>query len=136
MKRRNGSMKSILFVDDDIHILEGIRRMLDSQRDQWDMHFALGGKDALLICTRFNFDAVISDMRMPGMDGATLLTHIQTILPNAARLILSGYSDVSHRRRASRVAHQILAKPCDADELRISIEQACKSAAYQNFTDL
>jgi YesN/AraC family two-component response regulator len=129
-------MKSILFVDDDAHILEGIRRMLDPQCDVWDMHFAQGGEAALRACNLYRFDAVISDMRMPGMDGAALLMHIQRILPRAARLILSGYSDASHRRRADQVAHRILAKPCDVDELLMNIEQACKSAAYQNFTDL
>jgi DNA-binding NtrC family response regulator len=126
----------ILFVDDDIEILESIRCLLQAYRDDWDMHFAQGGEAALRICRKYRFDAVISDMRMPGMDGVTLLTHIRSIFPNAARLILSGYADARHRKRADQVAHRILAKPCDADELRMNIEQACKSAAYQNFTEL
>jgi DNA-binding NtrC family response regulator len=127
---------SILFVDDDIHILESIRCLLQEHRDEWDMHFAQGGEAALRVCGQYKFDAVVSDMRMPGMDGVTLLTHIQTIFPAAARLILSGYADARHRTRANQVAHRVLSKPCDADELRLNIDQACKSAAYQNFTDL
>jgi DNA-binding NtrC family response regulator len=129
-------VKSILFVDDDIHILEGIRRMLRSQREEWDMHFVLGGEAALEQCNVYPFDVVVSDMRMPGMDGATFLHHVKERLPGAARLLLSGYSDASHVARAVVVAHRILAKPCNIEELRTSIEQACKSAAYESFTEL
>jgi CheY-like chemotaxis protein len=66
-------MKRILFVDDESRILDGLRRMLHAERKQWDMEFVLGGEAALKACEAASFDVVISDMRMPGMDGATLL---------------------------------------------------------------
>ena len=118
-------MKRILFVDDESKILDGIRRMLYSQRERWDMQFALGGEAALKACEECSFDVVISDMRMPGMDGATLLGHIRDRYPSAARLILSGYSENALARRAVPVAHRFLAKPCNALELQSTIERMC-----------
>ncbi len=118
-------MKRILFVDDDENILGGIRRMLHADRTRWEMQFALGGEAALKACEEGAFDVVISDMRMPAMDGATLLGHIRDRFPNTARIVLSGYSDVSLATRASSVAHRFLAKPCNAVDLQSAIERVC-----------
>jgi HD-like signal output (HDOD) protein len=62
---------------------------------------------------------------MPGMDGAMFLGHVRDLLPDAARLVLSGYSDVALITRAIPVAHRILAKPCDGMELQTTIESFC-----------
>jgi HD-like signal output (HDOD) protein len=99
--------------------------MLYTERKNWDMQFALGGEAALRACEAGTFDVVISDMRMPGMDGATLLGHIRDRFPGSARIILSGYSEDSMARRAVPVAHRFLAKPCSATELRSTIERVC-----------
>ena len=87
-------MKRILFVDDEKQILDGIRRLLSDQADVWEMQFALGGKEALTLCQASRFDVVVSDMRMPGMDGAVLLGHVRDLLPDATRLILSDRKSV------------------------------------------
>ena len=118
-------MKRILFVDDEKQILDGIRRLLSDQRDVWEMQFALGGEEALKLCQASRFDVVVSDMRMPGMDGAMLLGQVRDLSPDAARLILSGYSDVDLTTRAIPVAHRVLAKPCDGIELQSTIESFC-----------
>jgi HD-like signal output (HDOD) protein len=118
-------MKRILFVDDERPILDGIRRLLIDQSDSWEMQFAQGGEEALKLCRASRFDVVVSDMRMPGMDGAALLGHVRDLLPDAARLILSGYSDLGLTTRAIPVAHRILAKPCDGIELQTTIETFC-----------
>src|ERR1700743_994191 len=118
-------MKRILFVDDEKQILDGIRRLLNDQRDVWEMQFALGGEEALKLCQASRFDVVVSDMRMPGMDGAMLLRQVQFLFPEAARLILSGYLDMALTTRAIPVAHRILAKPCDGIELQRTIESFC-----------
>lgn len=60
-------MKHILLVDDESSILDGIRRSLYSDRDRWNMQFVLVGEAALQACAAYNFDVVISDMRMPGV---------------------------------------------------------------------
>jgi HD-like signal output (HDOD) protein len=118
-------MKRILFVDDEKQILDGIRRLLSDQSDLWEMQFAQGGEEALKFCQAAKFDVVVSDMRMPGMDGAMLLGHVRDLFPDAARLILSGYSDVALTSRAIPVAHRILAKPCNGIELQTTIESFC-----------
>ena len=118
-------MKRILFVDDESNVLDGIRRMLRADRTRWDMHFAVGGEAALRICETRAFDVVVSDLRMPGMDGATLLGHIRDRCPSTARLLLSGYAEVALATRSVSVAHSFLAKPCGALELQSTIERVC-----------
>jgi HD-like signal output (HDOD) protein len=118
-------VKRILFVDDESKILDGIKRMLHADRKRWDMQFALGGEAALRTCEAGSFDVVISDMRMPGMDGATLLGHVRDRFPSTARIILSGYSEVTLATRSVPIAHRYLAKPCDASELQSTIERVC-----------
>ncbi len=118
-------MKRVLFVDDESKVLDGIRRMMHAERERWDMEFALGGEAALQACEAGGFDVVVSDMRMPGMDGATLLEHIRDRFPATARIILSGYSEAALAMRAVPVAHRFLAKPCSASELQSTIERVC-----------
>lgn len=62
-------MKRILFVDDERNVLDGLRRMLRNMRKEWDMAFCQGGEEALDALGGEPFDVVVSDMRMPGMDG-------------------------------------------------------------------
>jgi HD-like signal output (HDOD) protein len=118
-------LKRILFVDDESKILDGIRRMLHGDRKRWDMHFAGSGEDALIACEKGVFDIVISDMRMPGMDGATLLAHVRDRFPSSARIVLSGYSEAALAARAIPLAHRFLTKPCVAAELQSTIERVC-----------
>jgi HD-like signal output (HDOD) protein/CheY-like chemotaxis protein len=129
-------VKRILFVDDESRILDGIRRMLHADRQRWDMQFALSGDAALEACEAGSFDVVISDMRMPGMDGATLLGHIRDRFPKTARIVLSGYSEVALSTRAASVAHRFLAKPCGASELRSTIERVCAQQDMLNTPEL
>ena len=118
-------MKRLLFVDDDDKVLDGIRRMLYADRSRWEMEFALGGEAALQACERHTFDVVISDMRMPGMDGATFLTHMRDRYPQTARIVLSGHSEVDATMRAISVAQRFLAKPCNPVDLQSAIERTC-----------
>lgn len=118
-------MKRILFVDDESNILEGLRRMLYAERAHWDVHFALGGEAALRACEAGSFDVVVSDMRMPGMDGAALLSQVLDRFPNTARITLSGYSEAGLAARAISLAHRFLVKPCSASELFTTIKQVC-----------
>jgi HD-like signal output (HDOD) protein/ActR/RegA family two-component response regulator len=118
-------MKRILFVDDESNVLDGIRRMLHADRKRWDMEFAIGGEAGLRACEAGRFDVVISDMRMPGMDGATLLGRIRDLYPSTARLILSGYAEVKLATRAVAVAYRFLSKPYSGPELQATIERVC-----------
>ena len=86
-------MKRILFVDDQQNVLDGLRRMLHSERSVWEMEFVSSGDAALLACEAHPFDVVVSDLQMPGMDGAQLLGYVRDRYPATARIVLSGYSD-------------------------------------------
>ncbi len=118
-------MKRILFVDDEQQILDGLRDLLRKQRKRWDMVFALGGQAALDALDRGRFDVVVSDMRMPGIGGVSVLQRTKEISPSTARIILSGYADREVVLKALPVAHQFLSKPCNADVLHAVIERAC-----------
>ena len=122
-------MKSILFVDDEPMILAGLQRLLRPRRNRWDMSFAAGGAEALAILETKPFDAVVTDMRMPAMDGAKLLALVRERYPATIRIVLSGYFETDAALRAVPVAHQFLAKPCDPDKLDEAIERACGFAA-------
>jgi HD-like signal output (HDOD) protein/CheY-like chemotaxis protein len=108
----------VLFVDDDEAILEGLRSVLRPQRREWDMVFALGGPAGLAQIETSKFDVVVSDMRMPVLDGAGLLARVRELQPHAVRLVLSGQSDPQTALKSVFTAHQFLAKPCDPEKLR------------------
>ena len=118
-------MKRILFVDDEPHVLDGLQDQLRKQRKVWQMVFALGGEQALAELECAPFDVVVSDMKMPGLDGAQLLARIKAEHPAAARIILSGYAERDAVINALPVAHQFLSKPCSVDVLREVVERAC-----------
>jgi HD-like signal output (HDOD) protein/CheY-like chemotaxis protein len=115
--------KRILFVDDEPHILQGLQDLLRKQRRQWDMAFALGGQAALAELSGGPFDVIVSDMRMPGMDGAALLARVKEEHPHVARIVLSGHAEREAIVRALPVAHQYLSKPCNVETLRSAIER-------------
>ena len=118
-------MIRILFVDDEQKELDGLQQLLRPYRHQWEMAFALGGEAALAMLACASFDAIVSDMQMPGMDGSALLERVRKQYPQVVRIVLSGYTELEAAFRAVQVAHQFLLKPCDADTLRVAIERAC-----------
>jgi DNA-binding NtrC family response regulator len=110
--------KKVIFVDDEPNILDGLRRMLRSLRNEYDMHFVAGGSEALELMACERFDVIVSDMRMPGMDGAKLLEIIQDKYPHTIRIMLTGQADQESIFRTVGVVHQFLAKPCDPEMLK------------------
>jgi HD-like signal output (HDOD) protein len=120
------SLSRILFVDDEANILDGLQNILRKQRRIWDTVFALGGPAALAELDRAPVDVIVSDMRMPGMDGAELLQRVQHDHPSVARIMLTGHAEREAVVRALPVAHQFLSKPCEGESLRIVLERTCK----------
>jgi HD-like signal output (HDOD) protein len=116
--------KRILFVDDEPKVLEGLGRMLRVMRDEWEMHFATGGPEALEIMATEPFDLVITDMRMPVMNGLEFLKEVRAKYPKVIRVMLSGHADQVLIMRSVGVTHQYLSKPCDAEVLRSTVTRA------------
>jgi DNA-binding NtrC family response regulator len=110
--------RHVLFVDDEANVLSGLKRMLRSLRHEWTMEFVDGGEAALAYMSEHPIDVIVSDMRMPGMDGATLLKEVATRHPGAVRIALSGQSDQETLMKVAGIAHQYLSKPCDTDTLK------------------
>jgi HD-like signal output (HDOD) protein/ActR/RegA family two-component response regulator len=117
-------MKNVLFVDDEPKVLQGLERQLRSLRHEWSFHFAPSGPQALEFLAAAPVDVIVSDMMMPGMDGAELLTEVMRRFPRVVRLVLSGQSEREGILRLVGPAHQYLSKPCTAEELRAVIGRA------------
>jgi len=113
----------VLFVDDEPRVLEALRVALRGQRARWTMHFAGSGEAALALLPLQPFDVIVSDMRMPRVDGAQVLREALRLQPGAARLVLSGYAESESAVRTVSVAHQFLTKPCDVATLVNTIER-------------
>ena len=118
-------MKRILFVDDESKLLDGLQRMLRGMRREWEMEFSVSGVDALAIMEAKPFHVVVTDMRMPGMDGCELLDRVKEMYPQVVRIVLSGHTDMDSVLKTVGLAHQYLSKPCDADLLKDTISRAC-----------
>lgn len=100
----------VMFVDDEIMILNGLKRSFF--RSKWELLFANSANKALQILEQEPVDFIISDMRMPGMNGADFLERVSVLYPQIVRIILSGHSDEEAAKKASFVAHQWFNKPC------------------------
>jgi response regulator RpfG family c-di-GMP phosphodiesterase len=120
---------SVLLVDDEDNILKSLRRTL--RREPCQVYTAGSGEEALeLLALQGPVDLVISDARMPGMDGATLLATVKDRWPDCIRILLTGYADITTTIKAindGRI-YRYIPKPWDDEELRLVIRQAL---AYQ-----
>jgi HD-like signal output (HDOD) protein len=117
--------KYILFVDDETNVLEGLQRMLHGMRNEWEMSFAANAPEALEILKKKPFDVVVTDLFMPGMDGFEFLERVKELHPRVVRIVLSGYANKAMVLKSVGQAHQFLSKPCNAEELKVTISRAC-----------
>lgn len=117
---------SVLFVDDEASIISGLRRMMHPLRKEWELLYVNGGKEALELLEKKGIDVIISDIRMPGIDGAQLLTKVKTIYPHIVRITLSGYANDTLALRNARLVHQSLSKPTTPETIKKIIEKAYK----------
>ncbi len=117
-------MRRVLFVDDEPMVLKSLETLLRPQRRRWEMVFVTSAAAAVKSLQQQPFDVVVSDMRMPGVDGAELLERVAREWPRAGRIVLTGYADEPSIERVSRVAHLRLDKPCASDALCGAIEDA------------
>ena len=116
-------MIRIVFVDDEVHVLEALRRTMHSMRKEWAMEFVVSGADALKSLAKDPADVIVSDMRMPGMDGCELLAEVKKLYPQTVRLVLSGHADSGAIMRLVGTAHQYIAKPGETESLKAAIAQ-------------
>jgi putative nucleotidyltransferase with HDIG domain len=113
----------IVFVDDELNILQAMRRSFHNMRQEWSMEFLSSGAAALESLAKAPADVIVSDMRMPGMDGWQLLAEVKKLYPQTVRLVLSGHADPSSVMRAVGTAQLYLAKPCESGALKAALVQ-------------
>jgi HD-like signal output (HDOD) protein/ActR/RegA family two-component response regulator len=123
MLKRGGRVKRILIVDDEAPVLESLRIRLHRMQSKWEMSFVDSGVRALEQLDQHHFDVLVTDMRMPGMDGPALLQACQKRWPDVIRLVLSGYTDPALLNRALAFTHQYLEKPCEPRRLENVIDR-------------
>jgi CheY-like chemotaxis protein len=115
-------MTSILFVDDEPLLLAALSRSLRKEKHRWHMVFATSGAAALEALAHESFDVIVSDLRMPEMDGAALLEQVRETHPTIARIMLSGNIEPTLAPGRALV-DEMLQKPCSAADLRACIER-------------
>ena len=119
----------MLFVDDDDGVLAGLRTSLRRLRRDYTFHFARGGAEALALLAAEPVQVVVTDMRMPGMNGVELLRQVKAAHPDVVRYVLSGEADRSLVMQAIPVTHRWLTKPCPQDYLVDALAQGVRHRA-------
>jgi HD-like signal output (HDOD) protein/CheY-like chemotaxis protein len=104
-------------------VLRGLERSLSDQADVWDMTFVHRGEDALAFLDHETCDVIVTDMLMPGMNGAELLNEVVRHYPGVTRIVLSGHADHDLVMQCVGTAHQYLSKPCEPALLIATIER-------------
>jgi putative nucleotidyltransferase with HDIG domain len=116
-------MIRIVFVDDEVNVLEAMQRTMRPMRNEWGMEFVSSGDAALESLAKNPADVIVSDVRMPGMDGWQLLAEVKRLYPQTVRLVLSGHADSGAIMRLVGSAHQYIAKPGETATLKAAIAQ-------------
>jgi YesN/AraC family two-component response regulator len=98
---------SVLFVDDEKLVLRGVRRTMLLLDSEIECRFAESGQDAIDLLSQEKADIIISDMKMPGMDGGALLKKVKDNWPNTFRVIMSGQSERDLTMKSLGVSHNI-----------------------------
>lgn len=112
----------ILVIDDKINMLKLLRRILDKE---FEVTTSDGGRQGLKVFKEDQFDLVVSDIKMPDIDGITLLKEIKTINPDVVVILITAYATVSSAVEAIKAgAYDYIKKPFDPDELMIIIKRA------------
>jgi response regulator RpfG family c-di-GMP phosphodiesterase len=113
----------ILLVDDEVAILDGLRRQL---RKKFTVHTATGGAEALRLLESEPVTVVVSDMRMPEMNGAAFLARVRERDPDVVRILLTGEADTQAAIAAVNEGqiYRFLTKPCPPEVLMSELDAA------------
>lgn len=113
--------KRLLFVEDNLLLRQMYSMMMEGEEAHWEVRTAADAREALRLMEQKPFEVVISDLRMPGMDGIELMGVVRQLYPRSSRIIASGLSDQSEIARSLNSTHQFLAKPFEAKTLKATL---------------
>jgi EAL domain-containing protein (putative c-di-GMP-specific phosphodiesterase class I)/FixJ family two-component response regulator len=116
--------RSLLLVDDEANILAALKRLL--RPDGYDIRTASSGEEGLALLEQHQVDVIVSDQRMPGMDGADFLRQARTLRPDTIRIMLSGYTELQSVTDAVNegAIYKFLTKPWNDEQLRSHLAEA------------
>lgn len=118
--------EKILFVDDEPEVINSFRRQL---RGKLNIHAAGSGDEGLAKLDQLGpFAVVVSDLKMPGMNGVEFLSQVNKVAPQTVRILLTGYADVNSAVAAVNESNifRFLTKPCPEDQLVKALVAAIK----------
>ncbi len=117
MQPAHATKKSILLVDDEVHVRDGLSEIL--QEEGFYVETAGDGKGALSLSVNKKFDLMISDIKMPEMDGMQLLDEIQKVNPGIRVIMVTAFGDVETYLKSMQLgAHEYINKPVKIQELK------------------
>lgn len=108
---------TILIVDDDVNLLDGLKRSMREKQNLWKQRYASSGNEALTILASEKIDLIVTDYKMPGIDGLELLSIIKEKYPEVKRILLTGQSESEVFESSRDIAHSYLSKPCPSAEI-------------------
>jgi len=118
--------RRVLFVDDDAMLIRGLKRSAEEFLEDWDIEFVTSGMEAVKLFSKRSYDAIITDLRMPDMDGIQLLEFVRREYPFTMRFILSGNTKDAPMMQSIQLVHQIIPKPCDVEKMRVIVDRCFK----------
>jgi DNA-binding NtrC family response regulator len=110
-------MKKIIFVDDDSNLVSGLKRSMRSMSDVWDMMFFTDPDEAYMEYAANGADVIVSDYRMPLLNGLELLKKVRTVSNETVFIILTGQVDESVQKELKSKTDAYLLKPCTPEEI-------------------
>lgn len=113
----------MLFVSHNPDMLKELQQSLTQQRIAWDMAFVRSGQEALELMERDPYAIIVTDLQMPGMNGAELLTRMQQRYPSVLRFVLAAPAALTMARSSIR-AHQFINYPCDPATICSVVERS------------
>ncbi len=121
-------VNKILIIDDEIDVVDALYlTLIEAKEFNCDITTALNGEGGLLELGKKNFDLVLTDYRMPEMNGVEFLVKVKDISPDTIRMLITGYSDISVAKEAiNKDVYSYIEKPWDNEELRLNISEALK----------
>jgi len=123
-KDENKPIYRILLVDDEPNVLSALRRIF--RRENYQIESAMSGQEALKALSQNEFQLMISDFKMPKMDGAELLKQVKDLYPDIIRIMLTGYADTDAVMGAINegAVYKFILKPWNDDDLRVTVSLA------------
>ncbi len=120
----NAGGRTLLLLDDEVNILRALSRVL--RRDGYQILMARNAQDAFALLAKHDVHVILSDQRMPEMNGTEFLSRVKDLYPDTVRIVLSGYTDLKSVTDAINqgAIYKFLTKPWDDKELRTTVAQA------------